>query len=209
GKPRKLVIFLNPIGGKQNARSIYQKTAGPLFELAGILCEVLVSERHRHFTDLVAAFDFSSVDGMVIFGGDGSVCEILNALMRKTYGQEVKDPKPIDIPMAVIPTGTGNGFSEGLYGVQNELTAILHVINGTILPQPLMSVHSGGSLLSMSCCVIAYGLFSDVMYHTDKQRWLKKLRYAVVPLWVMLWKKQRLFNARVTYKVRYRTHCLF
>ena len=40
-----------------------------------------------------------------------------------------------------------------------------------------MGVYTGGRLLSVACCVVANGVFSEMMYHTDRQRWLRKLRY--------------------------------
>ena len=42
----------------------------------------------------------------------------------------------------------------------------------------LIAVYTGGRLISVACCVVASGVFCDIMYYTDKQRWLRKFRYA-------------------------------
>lgn len=41
----------------------------------------------------------------------------------------------------------------------------------------VQAVYSGGKLASFSTVVIGCGLFSDLIYHTERQRWLKKARY--------------------------------
>ena len=40
-RPRTLLIVINPMGGNQNASSIYKDTVEPLFTLAGIQCDTL------------------------------------------------------------------------------------------------------------------------------------------------------------------------
>lgn len=41
----------------------------------------------------------------------------------------------------------------------------------------IQAVYSGGKMVSFSGVVIACGLFTDIMYETDRQRWLKRARY--------------------------------
>lgn len=42
----------------------------------------------------------------------------------------------------------------------------------------IQAVYSGGKMVSFSSVVVACGLFTDVMYETDRQRWLKRARYS-------------------------------
>lgn len=39
-------------------------------------------------------------------------------------------------------------------------------------------MYSGGKLMSFSTTAVAGGFFTELMYETDRQRWLKKARYA-------------------------------
>lgn len=39
-------------------------------------------------------------------------------------------------------------------------------------------MYSGGKLMSFSTTAVACGFFTELMYETDRQRWLKKARYA-------------------------------
>lgn len=35
-RPRKLLLFVNPYGGKKNALQLYEKYAKPIFQLANV-----------------------------------------------------------------------------------------------------------------------------------------------------------------------------
>lgn len=40
-RPKKLGVFINPIGGSQNSLNVYSKTISPLFRAANIVCDVM------------------------------------------------------------------------------------------------------------------------------------------------------------------------
>lgn len=40
-RPHKLLVFINPYGGKKKGRKIYHSVVAPLFELAGISSHVI------------------------------------------------------------------------------------------------------------------------------------------------------------------------
>lgn len=204
-RPKKLGVFINPIGGSQNSLNVYSKTIAPLFRAANIVCDVMVSERPKHIVDIMKSFDTTCVDGLVVVGGDGTLLEVINGLLtraQKEAGLDYDKPtcklKPLEVPIGIIPTGTGNGTAKGLYGNTDVVTAALHIIRGKTNRNNVQAVYSGGKLASFSTVVIGCGLFSDLIYHTERQRWLKKARYVVVPLHLMLFKKQRLFDAKLT-----------
>ena len=43
----------------------------PLFDLAGVKCDVVVTERANHAQELLQTYDFERIDGVVSVGGDG------------------------------------------------------------------------------------------------------------------------------------------
>lgn len=45
-RPLRLLVFINPFGGKKKGRQIYHSLVAPLFELAGISSHV-IGERQR------------------------------------------------------------------------------------------------------------------------------------------------------------------
>lgn len=95
-------------------------------------------------------------------------------------------------------TGTGNGTARGLYGNMDVVTAVLHIIRGRTNYNNIQAVYSGGKMVSFSGVVIACGLFTDIMYETDRQRWLKRARYSVIPLYMLLFKRPRLFKVKLS-----------
>lgn len=46
-RPSRLLVFINPLGGKKKGRHIYDSLAAPLFELAGISCHVIGKKAHQ------------------------------------------------------------------------------------------------------------------------------------------------------------------
>lgn len=43
-RPNRLLVFINPFGGKKKGRKIYHSLVAPLFELAGISSHVVGKE---------------------------------------------------------------------------------------------------------------------------------------------------------------------
>ena len=93
--PPRLLILINPAGGKGNAESLFRKHVQPMFEMAEIKSTVIVTgvsksilcnahwiitvfsvERRNHAREVVKGYDLSSIDGIVIVSGDGLVHEV-------------------------------------------------------------------------------------------------------------------------------------
>ena len=60
-----------------------------------------VTKRAGHSTDVVATFDLSRIDGFVAIGGDGSLNEVLQGIMKRHDWQDA-----LKIPTGIIPGGT-------------------------------------------------------------------------------------------------------
>ncbi|OWF34749.1 ceramide kinase-like [Mizuhopecten yessoensis] len=203
-RPKRFLVLVNPIsGGRYGQRN--SKRILPMFERAGITCDVKVSERAKHFEEMVTEYDFSTVDGIVIFGGDGSFSEVLNRLLRISHDKaganfnDINGPFiPCTIPMGIIPSGTGNGISSAEYGNYDVVTAALHIIKGNTCKIPLVADYSADELIGYGSVVTAYGLFGDIMYFTDQKRWMRRARYPVMSLYMIMLKTHRLFNAEIT-----------
>ena len=64
-RPRTLLVFINPVGGKGRGTRIYRDKVAPLLELAGITAEVVTTQRQNHARDTLHDYDLSKVDGWV------------------------------------------------------------------------------------------------------------------------------------------------
>ncbi|TKS77561.1 Ceramide kinase [Collichthys lucidus] len=112
-RPHRLLVFINPFGGKKKGRQTYHSLVAPLFELAGISSHVIVTERANQARDHLLKKDLTGFDGVVCVGGDGMFSEILHGLIGRTQqeaGLCENDPavtlQPCPLHIGIIPAGT-------------------------------------------------------------------------------------------------------
>ncbi|BHF60073.1 hypothetical protein SprV_0100303400 [Sparganum proliferum] len=82
-RPRSLLVFINPFGGRRRAEKIFNQRVFPIFELANILCTVVVTERQGHCKDYLLSEDLSVYDGVISVGGDGLFSELLHGVLYR------------------------------------------------------------------------------------------------------------------------------
>lgn len=66
-RPRKILLFVNPFGGKRKGLHIWEKQVEPLMQLAGLETKVLVTERAGHIRDTLLTCELDSYQVIVIF----------------------------------------------------------------------------------------------------------------------------------------------
>ncbi|EFA10927.1 ceramide kinase [Tribolium castaneum] len=183
-RPKRLLLFVNPFGGKRNALKIYEKYGKPLFQTAGVDVTVNVSQRKNQIRDFVLNHSLDMFDSIACVGGDGTVSELFNGLVLrecKNLGIDADDieqdlPKP-KIPIGIIPGGSTDTIVYCLHGTIDPTTAVLNIIFGETLGLDLVSVYDESSLLRLYASVLSYGYLGDVAYHSDKYRWMGPNRY--------------------------------
>lgn len=134
-RPRRLLVCVNPFGGRRRAQHIWERVARPLFQLAGVRVQrLLVSQRAGEIRDMLAQRPtaaagaaasgaesdgrwptLADVDGVVCVGGDGTVSEVFNGLVERAMW-DVREARPVDaaatgrfpqprLPVGIIPGG--------------------------------------------------------------------------------------------------------
>ncbi|KAK6179323.1 hypothetical protein SNE40_011711 [Patella caerulea] len=205
GKAGNLLVIINPIGGCGDSEQIYHHVVKPLFNLAVIQTTVIVSDYPKHVEEIGKKTDFSLYDGIVIMGGDGTFQELIHSLLRRIQKREgvcLNNPESelhsLNMPIGIIPTGTGNGLAGGCYKTKDIVTSVLHIIRGETRPTNIVSLYEDGRLVSFASVIIGYGYFLDLTSKTDNMRWLGSWRHPV-GLIKSLFSKQRLFKAEIEY----------
>jgi ceramide kinase len=64
-RPKSLLVFINPIAGRGRAVKTYNDKVAPLFELAGVSTEVILTERRHQACEMVRRIRLDDFDGLV------------------------------------------------------------------------------------------------------------------------------------------------
>uniref|UniRef100_A0AAY5L0W9 DAGKc domain-containing protein n=1 Tax=Esox lucius TaxID=8010 RepID=A0AAY5L0W9_ESOLU len=173
-RPHRLLVFINPFGGKKQGRDIYQSLVAPLFELAGISCHVVANPVSLP-TDCF---------GVICVGGDGMFSELLHGVIGRTQqeaGLSEHDPtltlQSCDLHIGIIPAGSTDCVCFATMGVNDPVTSALHIIIGDSQPLDVCSVHYRSSLVRYAVSLVGYGFYGDVLAESEKHRWMGPLRY--------------------------------
>ncbi|XP_035902299.1 ceramide kinase [Anopheles stephensi] len=203
-RPKNLLLFLNPYGGKKNALALYERFAKPLFRLAQVDINLIITQRAQQIYDIVTSKSIvlDNYDGLVCCGGDGTFAELFNGLVTRTMmdcGIDVKHPpflpKP-NIPIGIIPAGSTDTVACCLNGTTDIKTSIIHIILGQHSGLDISAVYGadavaqdddgspslGGKprrpeLLKLFASALSYGYLGDIAYDSEKYRWMGPKRY--------------------------------
>lgn len=87
-RPKRLLLFVNPYGGKKRALHIYDDIVKPIFQLVGVDASVVISQRSNQIRDFIMTQSLEHFDGIVCIGGDGTFSEVFNGLIFRTFKDE-------------------------------------------------------------------------------------------------------------------------
>ncbi|XP_068162989.1 ceramide kinase isoform X2 [Antennarius striatus] len=184
-RPKRLLVYINPYGGKQLGNRIYEQKVAPLFRRACISADVIVTERANHARDhLRTEADLDKYDGVVCVGGDGMFSEILHGLVTRTQidnGVDQNQPDaelvPCSLHIGIIPAGSTDCICFATVGSNDPVTSALHIIVGDSHPMDVCSVHHGDVFLRYSVSLLGYGFYGDLLTDSERKRWLGPARY--------------------------------
>lgn len=174
GRPKRLLVFVNPYGGKRSASKIFVSDVKPMLEDANIQYTLHETNYQLHAKDVVKSLDLSKYDGIVCVSGDGVLVEVVNGLLeREDWSTAIR------MPLGAVPAGTGNGMAKSLHDAIGEpcspANAVLTIIRGHKCALDVATI-SQGKTKFFSVLMLAWGLIADIDIESEKYRWMGSAR---------------------------------
>jgi len=170
----KMYLFvINPVSGSGKAHKLFNNKISPTIKKSFHSFYEIVTENKTSVETYLknTAIIF---DAIISVGGDGTTFDILQAMKKLN----------IHIPLAIIPSGSGNGLSKSLTCLFNEKKPcntydyIYHLFKGTVrkidTTRCYTTTCSYWSILGQS-----WGLPSDIDIKSEYMRWLGSSRYTI------------------------------
>ncbi|KHJ97056.1 diacylglycerol kinase catalytic domain protein [Oesophagostomum dentatum] len=188
-RPKNIIVFINPFGGKGKAQAIFQDNVETFFKLTpGLSFEVILTQRANHARDYILEMSpehWKSIDGLVSVGGDGLFNELLSGALLRTQldaGMNIDDPdteqlQTPHIRFGIIGAGSANSIVSTVHETTDYATAAVHIAIGSECNVDVCTVHQDSKLLRISANAISYGWLGDVLRDSERYRWLGPVRY--------------------------------
>lgn len=187
-RPKRLLVFINPYGGKRKGPSIYEEKVYPLFQSAGIEVDCVITQRANHAKDMLEDVNFclKNYDGVVCVGGDGMFSELLNGLLIRTQKDAgIEQPSlkvPLitpTIPIGIIPAGSTDAVVFGTTGLNDPTTSAIQIILNNRISIDVCGIHTRDEdrFIRYATSFLAYGYFGDTLVDSEGNRWMGPRRY--------------------------------
>lgn len=180
---QRLLVFINPYGGRKMGLQTYERYCKPIFQLASIDAACIITQRANQIRDILMSHDLSVFDAVCCVGGDGTVAEVINGLIYRQMSDLGLDlqcpayvPKPA-LPIGIIPAGSTDTVAYSVHGTSDVKTAALHLILGQRRGLDICSVWNRQGVIRFCASVLSYGYLGDVAAKSEKYRWMGTKRY--------------------------------
>ena len=184
GPHRRVLVIVNPIGGKRKGEEIYHEILKPMLTDMGTEHELIVTTGPGHANEIARNFDLRVIGAVAIVGGDGLFGEFLNGINQRDDRLAA-----LSIPLGVVPAGSSNCIACSV-GLRQPLAAAFAITRGKMKPMDVLKVTLAGEDFAnpkprviLSVCGVSYGFISEVNTHAGKwRRIFGPARYAVCGL---------------------------
>ncbi|XP_074926617.1 sphingosine kinase 2 [Chelonoidis abingdonii] len=182
-RPPRLLLLLNPFGGRGLALQWCQTHVLPMITEADISFNLIQTERPNHARELVKGINVAEWDGIVAISGDGLLYEVLNGLMERPDWEQA-----IKMPVGILPSGSGNALAgaincnaglEQVLGLELLLNCAMLLCHAAVTPLDLVAVTTASGARCFSCLSVAWGFVSDVDIESEKYRHMGAARFTL------------------------------
>jgi YegS/Rv2252/BmrU family lipid kinase len=175
---KKVCCIVNPVSGLKKSLKVYYEAKNH-FEESKFNTSLFVSKYPNHIKEYISKIDKNMFDRIVIFGGDGTINEVVNGLYDSNNLQSFK--------IGVIPTGSGNSVAHDT-DLLDVKVAIQKSVGSNVMKMDVNQVDFD-SFTRLSVSVLGWGMFSFGNIRAEKLRILGPIRYDVASIITLLEKK--------------------
>ena len=182
----KYYITVNPHGGTKKGPKILSEIL-PVFESKNAEVTILETEYAGHAKDLTMEVDMTSYDGFCCIGGDGTMHEAINGLLKRKDKQR--------FPLGLITGGTGNSFMCDM-DCLDPVDAAERILSGKSRFIDVLECNSDGKIY-YSFNLVGWGMPTDINNLAEKLRWLGTQRYNIATLIEVMRNRKRFAELKI------------
>ncbi len=182
---KNILCIVNPVSGLKKSLKVYYELKD-VIESHGFTSELLKTEYAGHAKKVVSELKLNQFNRILIFGGDGTVNEVINGLYQSDLCSF--------FPIGIIPTGSGNSVVHDIDCLDYNI-AIKRALSDNIR---LIDVNKAifDNEVRLSVSVIGWGMFSFGNVLADKLRFLGTIRYDIASVIKLL--EKTLYKAKIS-----------
>lgn len=155
----RVCLVVNPLAGKNRGSQI-ASDAVEMLQSRSIDVELFPTSYARHAIEIVQDLKLDAWDGVIAVGGDGTLFETINGLMRNPGGAVV--------PVGQIPVGTGNSFIKDV-GIETVEDAVAKIAAETTRPVDVGKLSCADGVYFF-VNLLGAGFVSNVAYRARKYK---------------------------------------
>ena len=175
---KKICCIVNPVSGLKKSLKVFYEVESKLKE-SNVSLELFVSKSPNHIQNYVSKINKNAFQKIIIFGGDGTINEVVNGLNDSNNLQSFK--------IGIMPTGSGNSVAHDISALELDI-AIEKCLGDKTMKMDVNQVDFD-SFARLSVSVLGWGMFSYGNIRAEKLRFLGPVRYDVASIITLLEKK--------------------
>jgi diacylglycerol kinase family enzyme len=171
-KGRHLLVIVNPMSGHKQGRVLWEKVE-VLLKKGDVPYHLEMTKYGGHARDLVLgarekeirALDCSKCSGILVIGGDGTVCEVLNAVMQR----EDTETALKQLVVGTVPAGSECAFAK-MTTFLDPYSATWVLLKGHRVSGIDVMRITQGKMVMHSVCGIGWGLGGKLAEESEALR---------------------------------------
>ncbi|MFV8381089.1 diacylglycerol/lipid kinase family protein [Corynebacterium hindlerae] len=160
----RCLLLTNPNSTSLTERS-FRAALAPLLAVSNVTARH--TQHPEHAAEIVRGLTRDDYDAVIVFGGDGTVNEVISGLLGPDPSQR---PAPEELPrVAVVPTGSANVFARAL-GFPNNPVEAAHQLADLMAAGTYRRLPVGAVNDRWFCVNVGFGMDAEVIRRMDKLR---------------------------------------